>query len=795
MGMQIGPTLIETASVIGLCTAIEVYWVHRNRPTDTTGNGISIGLAKAFDNRSLAIRVERLNAGLETLKVVNQNLTENLSKFQEQTSSETSRSLTLTMKGGSAGGNEKADTRKPRGDAKDAASVPSDATADNRPNIGLASGDILNDQLNLASQIFNLQLLYERSLSDRMIGDHSRLQTVLGFQVSITPPSGYEDCVAVTEVAVRMKAGPPTGGAPAAPLPAPVSLVALMPQEKTYNAESISNSERSIGGSAVAKVLTLDFSGKRGTRQLFIHRDSDTLAFERNSCAKPALLADATVFGWEFRPVLGRRTVSAGTRQMLAVIAVPKADKDSAEEFFLEIKTQSYWRRYDRKRQTSAPNWSWLPWKVDCSATVQSALQELPIPNTAKIQSALAPKVTAIEWVNSGEGKATVIVKGRSFFSGTKVVIGGVVHREEDGTLTLKSDQALEFETTIDSLATGDAVLSGRFGPSLQLTVPEDQFRADSLYISRATIRPLRKSRAFRISIDIAGLDVGGNPTNLTVKDLEKLPDPILFIGTEAVAMPYDYYDQKDGPVLSAAAGVAAPPSNYVRVEAWISAKALAKSPSVSFRVPFCGFNYQSSQPLSFSEPTAVRMGSNTQNNLQTTVFRIFYPQGFGSPTVGSFSIELDRTYFEGDPAIFRTSDTEYRFSVPTDIVSRYQNMVVRMGSAEPYLLPIPPEDKPLPKATIDPTAKPPQVAKGKRGPVEWTGSALDTIAEVTFTPTILGVSTTTPVPQQFTTYAGGKRLLVYLSKEATDSEGKVTLECTTSASDKLNLPVFVTAT
>jgi len=70
----------------------------------------------------------------------------------------------------------------------------------------------------------------------------------------------------------------------------PVSLVALIPQEKTYNAQTVSSSAQSIGGSAVASVLTLGFSSKGESRQLFIHRDSDTIAFERDPRSKPTLL-------------------------------------------------------------------------------------------------------------------------------------------------------------------------------------------------------------------------------------------------------------------------------------------------------------------------------------------------------------------------------------------------------------------------------------------------------------------------------------------------------------------------
>ena len=825
------------AAILVVLLVVEIAWIKKHQPADMTSNGITIGQAKAFDNRSLALRLERLNAGLEAFKVINQNVTDNLNTFQEQTSTSSSQTVSIsakrTVEKKGADGDAKSDAKKD--DGKDAK-----GDSGSKATFGLGAADVLNNQLNLASQIFNLQTLYERSLSDRMMGDGSRLQTVLGFQVSLTPPAGYEDCVAVAEIAVRVKpptpaavvAGPPVAPVPqaasapdatpplqavqvAAPLtpaavppapvvappapveapPARISLVALMPQEKTYNAESLSSNERSIEGSAVAKVLTLGFSGKRGAKQLFIHRDSDTVAFERHLDAAPVLLENATVFGWEFRPVLGRRTVSPGTRQMLAVVAIPKRDADQAADITLEVKTCSYWRRYDRRRQTSAPNWSWLPWAVNRAATVQSATQQLQVPNTAKVQSALAPKVNDIKWVNSGGGKASIVVTGSNFFSGTKVVIGGTTHREEDGTLTLKSDQALEFETTLDALATGDAMLSGRFGPAFQLVVPENTRPAASLNIWGATIKPMRNSRALRISVNIIGLDKTGEPKDLCYEDLAKLPDLILYVGNEALPMPYDYSNQL--PNSDQTAQLPPPPTGkpqptssnkYVKVETWISAKTLAKSPSVSFRVPFCGLDYQASQPLSFSEPTVVRMGTDPAN----TIFRIFYAQGF--PT-SDFSVELDKTYLPDGVILFSVSPTEYRFTVPKDLVSRFQNMVVRIGRPEPYLLPIPLEDKPAQKPSVDLTSKPAQIPKNGHGPIEWAGVALDSITDVTIAKNSIqnGSPVVTQVTQQFSTYANGTKLIIYLSAGVTDSAGKITLECTTVPGEKLNIPLFVT--
>jgi hypothetical protein len=788
--------LVISAAIVVLLICLFFYlrWIKSHRPKENIGNGIIVGPAKAFDNRSLALKIERLNRNLEDLKVINQNMTEGLENIQEQTRTDTSQAISLTIKSpaGAAADGKSRDAEK--ADNKSSAS----AAPDGKAVTGLAASDMLSNQLNLQSQIFNLQTLYERSLSDRMLGGQSRLQTVLGFQVSITPPSGYENCVAIMEVAVRSK-DVPTGATKQ------VSLVALMPQEKTYNAESVSSSERSIEGSAVIRAVPVGYSRKGQSQQLFIHRDADTIAFERDPNSKPSLFdANGTVFGWEFRPVLGRRAVSPGTRQMLAVIALPEVDSDQAKTFNLEIKTRSYWRHYNRKKQTTGPNWSWLPGRGDRSGITEFPVQMLEIPNTASIQTALAPQVTDIRWVNSGQGKATVIVKGRNFFSGTKVVIDGKVHQESDGTLILKSDQALEFETSIASLVTGDAVLSGRFGPSFQLKVPDGKLSYESLDILRASIEPSRHSKSFRIGVEVKGLDPDGNPMEFTVAKINQdWPEPILFLGSEPVPMPYDYYEIDPATLLAttpppgqpasqpaapgaaaggAPAGAPAAPSTppptpdpkYIRIEAWISQAMLAKNSSVSFRVPFGGVNYNTSQPLSFSEPTVTRIGSNANS----TIFRIDYPLGFST----GLSIQLDQTYL-APPNVQQTSDTECVVTLPNDLVSRFEKMIVHTGSTgDSYVVALPSKERVSARPTLDPAAKPPTVQKNSRGPVEFAGSALDTITDVT----LAGVS------QQFKTYGNGSGLMVYLNAGCTSSEGKLSLEATTSSGDKLELTMFV---
>jgi len=568
----------------------------------------------------------------------------------------------------------------------------------------------------------------------------------------------------------------------------------LIPQEKSYNAQTISNSSHSIAGSAVTSVLSLGLSGKGQSRQLFIHRDSDTVAFERTPDIKPTLFpADgvATVFGWEFRPVLGRPTVSAGTRQMLAVIAIPTNEQEVPDEVPLQIVTRSYWRRYNSRTQTSSLRWRLLPFGVDGSNTVNSDVQDLLIPNIAKVQQALAPKVGDIKWVNSGADQATVIVKGSNFFSGTNVVIGGTVLREEAGTLVLKSDQAFEFKTSIESLATGDAVLSGRFGASFQLTVPDDKRPVKDLYIARATIRPSRYTKAFRIIIEVRGKNPSGLDEPITLAQMAKLPEPILFIGNEPVPMPYDYEDVD--PTLPAP-GVQ--PNNpqfattkFFRVGAWIPAKSLARSPSVAFRVPFCGSEYQASQPLSFSEPTVTRMGSDGP----ISVFRIANPLGFSS----SVRVELDRTYEEGSPELLKTSDVDFQFKIQSNIVSLYQNLIVRIGTAEPYLLPIPVQAKSKP--TID-DSKPVRIKVGDSGPLEWSGTLLDAITGVTlYTTTQAGSAAGAPQQNtrvgQFATYEHGTKIEVYFAPGSTDVIGKAEVEFQIAPGETLRVPLFIVST
>src|SRR5919205_1862991 len=90
--------LLNIAGLIVLYAVIEYWSWLVYGPRDTTGNGITIGDAKAFDNRSLTLRIERLSNQLATLKVVNQNITESLTKTQSQVTTQVTREVSGDLK-------------------------------------------------------------------------------------------------------------------------------------------------------------------------------------------------------------------------------------------------------------------------------------------------------------------------------------------------------------------------------------------------------------------------------------------------------------------------------------------------------------------------------------------------------------------------------------------------------------------------------------------------------------------------------------------------------------------------
>jgi hypothetical protein len=124
----------------------------------------------------------------------------------------------------------------------------------------------------------------------------------------------------------------------------------------------------------------------------------------------------------------------------------------------------------------------------------------------------------------------------------------------------------------------------------------------------------------------------------------------------------------------------------------------------------------------------------------------------------------------------------EYLLRVPTGTVAKYENLVVRVGTSESYVLRIPPMEKPVAKPSVDSSSPPPEIAVNGSGSVEWSGISLDSIAQVKLGPTAL----------DFAIYANGTKLRVYLKSGQTSTAGKLTLEASSNSGERISLPLFV---
>lgn len=467
-------------------------------------NGISVGPPKVFDNRALTLQLQKLKKQLDQQQAQSgvidlKSLAAALNNLQGLSQQETSTalsvtgsptpatSLTSTLATGNAdaNGNPLPDTTNTQKQTTTSSVSPSTPSFDSfatlpagfNPTFGPSASDLLNDQVSLSYQIINLQMLLDRALSDRVYpqtatGD-TRLQTVLGFNVTLDPPRTANDAVAVVEITLTPD---PAGD---------VSLVALMPQEKTYNAAALSSKSNVYSGAAMAGAFQVSGGVRKRSQVFYLYKDLDTISYQR-------MTADGKlVFGWMFRPVLGRRSVPPGFRQLFAVLALPAKDcvapsaSDDACAIKLMPRVRTYWKKYDRNTQTGfeedEANRARKVWYGVSLGTAKPQLfyhagyendrnyGAVRIGSTNEYQRQLTPTVSDIEWRPTGNKTVSVSVEGNNFFTDTQVLLGDNRYSETAGNMAIKSDQSFELTSTLDQVASGSGVIQGRYGLSTPL--------------------------------------------------------------------------------------------------------------------------------------------------------------------------------------------------------------------------------------------------------------------------------------------------------------------------------------
>jgi hypothetical protein len=466
-------------------------------------NGISVGLPKVFDNRTLALQLEKLKQQLNQQQTQNgvidlKSVAAALNNLQGLSQQETSTALSVTgsptpattltntLNTGNVdkSGNPLPNTTTTQNQTTKSSVTPTAPAFDSfgtlpagfNPTFGSSASDLLNDQMNLSYQIVNLQMLLDRALSDRIYpqnsGGGTRLQTVLGFNVSLDPPRTANDAVAVVEVTLKSDPG------------GDISLVALMPQEKTYNSAALSSKSNAYSGAAMAGAFQVSGGVRKRSQVFYLYKDVDTLSYER-------MTPDGSiVFGWMFRPVLGRRSVTPGFKQLFAVFALPRTDcidpaKDDSCAVKLTPIVRTYWKKYDRNTQTgfrreeanrARDAWYGLSLGLAKPQLFSHAGYQndreygtVRVGATGEYQRQLTPTVTRIEWRPTGAKTTTISVKGNNFFTDTQVLLGDTKYSEAAGNMAIKSDQSFELAATLDQVANGTGVIEGRYGLSTPL--------------------------------------------------------------------------------------------------------------------------------------------------------------------------------------------------------------------------------------------------------------------------------------------------------------------------------------
>ncbi|MCU1250552.1 MAG: hypothetical protein JWQ49_3581 [Edaphobacter sp.] len=569
--------------------------------------------------------------------------------------------------------------------------------------------------MNLSYQIVNLQMLLDRALSDRIFPQGSsgktRLQTVLGFNVTLDPPRTANDAVAVVEVTLTSN---PTGD---------LSMIALMPQEKTYNEAALSSKSNAYSGAAMAGAFQISGGVRKRSQVFYLYKDVDTLSYER-------MTPDGSiVFGWMFRPVLGRRSVSPGFKQLFAVLGLPRTDcidpgKDDLCSVKITPKVRTYWKKYDRNTQTgfregeanrARDAWYGLSLGLGRPQLFSHAGYQnyreygtVRVGATGEYQRQLTPTVTGIEWRPTGAKTVTISVKGNNFFTDSQVLLGETKYSEAAGNMAIKSDQSIELASTLDQVASGTGVIEGRYGLSTPL-------------INAGPANCVASPCAFGVEIDPEHAptvtQAMGGSRRLTVT-LRATPDPkrLALVTTDA---------EKAALLNLSVSQLAGLSSVSLTGESTPTTFKTTQTPVLSVNGTAIPFPYEIVDLLG---GTRIQISANVSDTLlsdtSAAVIKIAWP--FYDPSKWSTAVPF--TPPDAQFSVARVSDTSF-------VLSRINSLAfVPRGSKPKHCWTLIAGDKPLPFGTVDCAPKPPVATPATKKAGKKPGKKPDEPAQATAT-------------------------------------------------------------
>lgn len=623
------------------------------------------------------------------------------------------------------------------------------------PTFGSNGSDLLSDEVNLTYQLYNVQMLLNRSLTDRLYDGKSRLQAVVGFDIDLVPDRYAQNAAAVVEVSVSMDSPPATCSTTEAP-----GMVALMPEQGSHNAANLSQKANAFGGALAASVFSVGVSAQKRSQIFYLYRDMDTISFER--MAKDGALA---TFGWQFRPVLGRKSVDPGIRHMIAVLSLPCPDEANIAPK-LNVSVNTSWRRYEGATQTTTLESHF--WQHSLPVSVPTTFAHLSVPATASGQLSLGPKITSIQWIPSSDGTGIAVVSGQHFFLGTTVRLGSKLYSGGGDGLVIKSDQELEVPVPLPLVTVG-GVLSGRYGAAVPLESPVPVNEGCALNIKRIQKFPVG-SDVVQVAADLNVQDPGKCTAGLALSTLQKMPNsPVALVnGVPISSRPF---------VTSA--------SDPIQFSTMIPADVAKKMTSFGISFPFAGHAWASTLPNAETTVLVTRVGDpiNTTLFIRSTNaakslcsdwiaeldYNTIIPKAL--PRVPGPAVPAPRTAAgraqaakpPEDKGSAKCADSSsdsvgktLELDVPTKLLKGVTHVLLVKSGEEPLVGDIPKPDPPPPAPSLDKDQKV-SVAQYDVKPVTFKGKHLDQVTKVLFDKTQLTI-----VSQE------DKEIVVSLSLEVT---------------------------
>jgi len=574
------------------------------------------------------------------------------------------------------------------------------------PTFGSNGSDLLSDEVNLTYQLYNVRMLLDRSLTDRLHGGEARLQAVVGFDVDLEPNKYAKDAAAIVEVTAQMVL-PPSAGGTSTPAQttcdadSKISLVALMPEEGSHNAATLSQKAIGFGGAIASSVFSFGVAGQKRSQVFYLYRDMDTVSFEN-----PATESTALKFGWQFRPVLGRKSVDPGMRHMMVVLGLPCSDTGS-EIHQIKMHIVTRWERYDWKTQTTSHKGHW--WEHSLPDKAESDFASTEVPPTESSQSRLAPHISKVEWVSTDATNGIAIVAGSNLFPGTTVRLGTKTYSNATDGLTIKSDKELELAAPLSAVAAG-GVLSGRYGDAIPLESPATTTPSTGFEIGELRLYLLGNDMYQVVADLVIAKDNAGN--EITITDLHaKLNPPIAVV---------------NGAPLSVRPTLSGTPPN-IRATTMVPADLVNKMASFAIVFPFAGPDWSKSMPYYQTSLKVTRLGGTKSVRLliSATDPAVFLCDGW--------TLQLEKDVpTDGTLNCVDPKKREVTFDYPAKDLKAYHHFSLVKSDKQPLIGDIPKPEPPPPGPSLDKDQKV-SVAQNDVHPVKFTGKHLDEVTKVLF--------------------------------------------------------------